>query len=80
MKVRKFTRKELVHYDGKDGNPAYIAYEGKVYDVSDSFLWKNGDHQTSHTAGQDLTGALEEAPHGWELLEGFPVVGILKED
>ena len=78
--MRKFTKAELLQYDGKDDHPVYITYEGKVYDVSDSFLWKNGDHQAYHTAGQDLTGALEEAPHGCELLEGFPVVGILEED
>jgi len=28
--------------DGKAGRPAYIAYQGAVYDVSECFLWKNG--------------------------------------
>jgi len=78
--MRKFTRGELARYNGKNGNPAYIAYRGKVYDVSDSFLWKGGDHQVSHSAGQDLTDALEEAPHGSELLKRFPVVGKLQEE
>ncbi len=36
--MRKFTREELKKYDGKNGRPAYIAYKGKVYDVSDSHL------------------------------------------
>lgn len=78
--MRKFSKEELAHRDGKDGRQAYVAYGGKVYDVSDSLLWKGGDHQASHTAGQDLTDALEEAPHNSELLEEFPVVGILQED
>lgn len=36
--MKKFTREELAQYDGKNGNPAYVAYKGKVYDVSVSFL------------------------------------------
>jgi predicted heme/steroid binding protein len=39
---RKFTLEELKQYDGRDGRPAYIAYKGKVYDVTDSFLWIDG--------------------------------------
>ncbi len=78
--MRKFTKEELAHCDGKVGRQAYVACGGKVYDVSDSLLWKDGDHQASHTAGQDLTDALEEAPHNSELLEEFPAVGILQED
>lgn len=78
--MHKFTKEELARCDGKNGSQAYVAYKGKVYDVSDSLLWKGGGHQASHTAGQDLTDALEEAPHNSELLEEFPVVGILPED
>lgn len=69
---------ELARFDGRDGRPAYLAYAGKVYDVTDSFLWRGGRHQVLHRAGQDLTEALGQAPHGPELLERFPVVGILK--
>lgn len=69
---------ELARFDGRDGRPAYLAYAGKVYDVTDSFLWRDGRHQALHRAGQDLTEALGQAPHGPELLERFPVVGILK--
>jgi predicted heme/steroid binding protein len=52
--------------------------QGKVYDVSASFLWKGGQHFVGHAAGSDLTEALGHAPHGKELLERFPVVGNLK--
>lgn len=76
--MKEFTEKELAQYNGKNGNPVYIVYKGKVYDVSTSFLWKDGTHQVLHTAGVDLTEALEQAPHGGDVLEKFPVVGILR--
>jgi len=78
--MRTFTKKELAHYNGKNGLPAYIAYNGEVYDVSESFLWREGKHQVIHHAGEDLTDSLDQAPHGAELLERFPVVGMLQED
>lgn len=74
---RTFTREELSEFDGKAGTPIYFAYEGNVYDVTDSFLWKQGRHQVMHDAGQDLTGQLEEAPHGASLLERLPIIGRL---
>ena len=72
--MKKFTWEELAQYDGKNGNPVYVAYKGKVYDVSASFLWKDGNHQVLHSAGVDSTVALEQAPHGVVVLERFPVV------
>ncbi len=71
----KFTPEELAKFDGKDGNKCYFAYQGKVYDVTGSFLWQQGRHQVLHNAGEDLTSALQEAPHGEEFIEKFPVVG-----
>ncbi len=56
---------------------AYIAYNGKVYNVSGSFYLKNGTHQVLHQAGEDLTEAFREAPHTEELLERVPVIGKL---
>ena len=75
--MKEFTEEELAQYNGKNGNPVYVAYKGKVYDVSASFLWKDGAHQVLHSAGVDLTDALEQAPHDEDFLEKFPVVGIL---
>ena len=75
--MRRFTVEELALYDGTDGTPAYIAYEGKVYDVTNSFLWQRGRHQVLHVAGQDLTDSLHQAPHGEDLLDRVPVVGVL---
>jgi predicted heme/steroid binding protein len=77
--MRIFTLKNLAEYDGKNGKPAYVAYKGKVYDVTDSFLWQDGRHQVFHSAGTDLTTAIEQAPHSGKVLARFPVVGILQE-
>jgi predicted heme/steroid binding protein len=76
--MKEFTKEDLAQYKGKNGKPVYVAYKGKVYDVSDSFLWKDGTHQVLHSAGEDLTDELQQAPHGEELLEKFPIVGILR--
>jgi len=78
--VRRFTVDELARYDGKDGRPAYIAYKGKVYDVSGSFLWRGGRHQALHAAGIDLTAALAGAPHREDLLDRVPVVGVIEQE
>ena len=74
--MRTFTREELSKYDGSKGT-AYIAYAGKVYDVSKSYQWQRGVHQIRHHAGRDLTSALKQAPHSPDLLFKFPVVGKL---
>jgi len=74
--MRIFTPEELKKHDGKVG-PAYIAYRGKVYDVSSSYHWRKGIHHAAHWAGSDLTEALGQAPHESDLLDKFPVVGKL---
>jgi len=74
------TRDELKLYDGRNGSKAYVAYKGRVYDVTNSSMWKDGQHQGMHSAGLDLTPMLADAPHGSEVFKGFTVVGILQED
>lgn len=64
----------LSAFDGKEGGPALIAFEGKVYDVTQSHAWKDGVHFKKHKAGGDLTQELPKAPHGMEKLEGLKVV------
>jgi len=73
----KFTLEELKQYDGRDGRPAYIAYKGKVYDVTESYLWISGDHQGQHEAGKDLTEEIALAPHGEEMLQKVKLIGVL---
>ncbi len=75
-----FTTEELAKYNGKDGQPAYVAYEGNVYDVSNVKEWKTGTHQGKYEAGKDYTDVLNNvAPHPASfLLEKGVLVGILK--
>ena len=75
--LRKFTTKELEEYNGKNGKPAYIAYQGKVYDVSQSDLWRGGEHMGLHETGKDLTDELELAPHREEVLDRTKLIGKL---
>jgi len=76
--LKKFTLEELAKYDGKEGRPAYIAYKGKVYDMSESWLWEDGGHQGLHEAGKDLTAEMEDAPHEEDNIFDMPVVGELE--
>lgn len=68
---------ELAACDGKAGHPAYVAFAGKIYDVTPSRLWKEGIHMGRHNAGTDLTEALKQAPHGQEKVAAMREVGVL---
>ena len=74
--MKDFTLEELKAYDGRDGKAAYIAYEGVVYDVTESAMWGEGDHEGMHQAGADLTGEHDDAPHDVYVTD-FPEVGRL---
>ena len=73
----RFREQELRRYDGEAGRRAYIAYQGLVYDVTDSRLWRDGIHRTLHYAGQDLSTEGAAAPHGDWVFARMPVVGVL---
>lgn len=78
--MEEFTLEELAKYNGKNGQKAYIAYSGKVYDVTGSDFWDEGEHMGLHEAGLDLTEALDmEAPHETDALDSFTVVGTIKK-
>jgi len=74
------TYKELKRYNGRNGEKAYVAFRGKVYDVTESSFWKEGQHEEMHSAGEDLTEMLADAPHGDEVFEQMPVVAMLQEE
>jgi len=76
--MREFSLEELAENNGRDGKPVLIAHEGKVYDVSRSNLWKTGAHMKRHQSGMDLSTEIGAAPHGPEVLERYPQVGVLK--
>jgi predicted heme/steroid binding protein/uncharacterized membrane protein len=77
--MKKIDSEELSKCNGKDGSPVYIAHRGKVYDVSESKLWKTGLHMKRHAAGKDLTTDIQAAPHGPEVLERYSQVGVLEK-
>ena len=74
---RKVTKQELEQNNGKNGKPAYFSYKGKVYDVSDSSFWLDGEHLGMHNAGKDLSEELETAPHREENFQRVKYVGEL---
>lgn len=76
--AQTFTLDELAQYDGKNGNDAYIAVEGIVYDVTNAAKWQNGNHYGVQ-AGTDCTTAISRSPHGSSVLDGLPIVGTLTE-
>ena len=43
-----------------------------------SGLWAGGEHMAGHFAGADLSAEFPEAPHGEEVFERYPQVGVLK--
>lgn len=77
--MKELDEETLLPFDGRDGRPCYIAHGDRVIDVSSSKLWKTGTHMKRHQAGGDLTLAIGAAPHGTDVLDKFPQVGILKK-
>lgn len=76
MELPFYTAAQLALRNGQDRPQIWIAFEGKIYDVSTSRLWKNGKHY-EHWAGQDLTAELKDAPHTRQVFEKFEVIGLL---
>lgn len=74
---RDMTPGQLSNFDGKEGRPAFIGYQGVIYDMTNSRLWKNGLHAAKHAAGNDLSDMLKNAPHGEDKVLPFPQVGKL---
>ncbi len=77
--MKEFTPEELQAFNGKEGKPVYIAFEGKVYNVTQSRLWNKGMHMNRHHPGKDLSAEMSAAPHGPEVLQRYPQVGLLKK-
>jgi predicted heme/steroid binding protein len=74
--MKDFTASELAAFDGLEGRPAYVAYKGVVYDLTDSAMWAGGSHEDMHKAGGDKTAEQEDAPHDVYVTD-FPEVGRL---
>lgn len=74
--MKEFTAQELAEYNGTGDKPAYVAYKGTVYNVTESAMWGGGDHEGVHSAGADLTDEQADAPHDVYVTD-FPEVGRL---
>ncbi len=74
--LKKYTVSQLALRNGKDKEEIWCAYDGFIYDVSKSKLWRDGKHY-EHWAGQDLTAELKDAPHTMNVFDKFKVVGVL---
>ena len=66
-----FTLAMLAQHN-KSGD-CYIAYQGKVYDLSQAAVWANCQHH-GVTGGIDVTALF---PHPVSYFNGIPVVGVL---
>ncbi len=75
--MRAFTRSQLALRNGQDRDEIWVAFEGKIYDVSESRLWHGGKHY-EHWAGQDLSEELTDAPHTASVFARFECIGKLE--
>ena len=75
--MQSYTRSQLALRNGQDKPEIWVAYKGQIYDLSNSRLWRNGQHY-EHWAGQDLTEELADAPHTEKVFERFEMVGKLQ--
>jgi|LSQX01.1.fsa_nt_gb predicted heme/steroid binding protein len=73
-----FTLEELSRFDGKNGNSAYVAVDGTVYDVTDNAAWAAATH-FGLQAGKDLTSEFHSCHGGQPILSNLKVVGRLVE-
>ena len=74
--MKTYTAQQLALRNGQDKPEIWVAYQGVIYDVSSSRLWKKGMHY-EHWAGQDLTEELGDAPHTEKVFEKFQAIGHL---
>lgn len=76
--MKEFTSEELKNFDGVNGNLAYVAVNGIVYDVSTNSAWNNGEH-FGVMAGNDVTVDFENCHGDDVILKNLKVVGKLIE-
>lgn len=74
--MNSYTKQQLALRNGQDKPEIWVAFKGKIYDVTSSRLWRHGKHY-EHWAGQDLTDELKDAPHTRSVFEKFEVIGVL---
>ncbi|MCI0921080.1 cytochrome b5 domain-containing protein [Sphingobacterium rhinopitheci] len=71
-----YTKSQLALRNGQDKPAIWVAFNGYIYDVTESRLWNKGKHY-EHWAGQDLTEELKDAPHNESVFKKFNIIGVL---
>ncbi len=74
-----FTPAELASYDGQNGNKAYIAVDGVVYDVTALSQWGSALHAGKFAPGKDYSAEIKSAPHPVSYLLRAVRVGTLSD-
>lgn len=70
-------KRRIEKYDGQNGNPAYVAINNRVYDVTHIPAWQDGTHH-GNKAELALTDVLfDYSPHKDRVLANLPKVGTL---
>lgn len=77
MSLPTYTVRQLALRNGQYRPEVWCAYNGLIYDLSGSRMWRGGQHY-EHWAGQDLTDELPAAPHDERVFARFEVIGRLK--
>ena len=76
--MEEYSRSQLALRNGQDREEVWVAYQGIIYDVTASRLWRDGKHY-EHWAGQDLTNELDaDAPHTATVFERYKAIGKLR--
>jgi len=75
--MKTMDKAELEKANGAEGGPILVSFEGKVYDVTASKMWRKGVHFRTHQAGKDLTESMKAAPHGAEVLDRYEQIGTV---
>jgi predicted heme/steroid binding protein len=73
-----FTLEELAKFNGKNGNPAYIAVDGIVYDVTFEATWAAGRH-FGLEAGNDLSNEFKKCHEDQAILKKLKKIGVLQK-
>ena len=70
-------KRRIEKYDGQNRNPAYVAINNRVYDVTHIPAWQDGTHH-GNKAELALTDVLfDYSPHKDRVLANLPKVGTL---
>lgn len=79
QQLPEYTERQLSLKNGQDSPEIWVAYQGLIYDMTNSLKWYRGMHY-HHWSGQDLTKEIGDAPHSEQVFSKFKPIGRLKND